>query len=192
MPSALTIRQLVDRIVALGLVEPQVPARELSPRVWDETLDFFGEPDRLAVLGMLDFLGIRYTVDPRTFRGACAYGSDVYREELERMAACGRGLLSIADVELLDTPDGDHLLRFRCNGQPHEWPIGHRPDEAFEAQVAFATFVWDLVPAGSPARWCTVDPPDPDAGPAAVFADPEALRQLGTPFGLTFEPLGRF
>jgi hypothetical protein len=113
----------------------------------------------------------------------------VYREELARIATCGRGLFTITEVELVDTADGDHLLRFRCNGQPHEWPIAHGPDEEYDAQAIFCWSVGELVPPGSPARWCTVDPGDPDVTSEAFFGDPAALNVLGGPFGLVFEPI---
>jgi hypothetical protein len=185
----MTVRQVTDRIVELGLVDAQTPAQALGPEVLDETLDYFGESDHEAVLSLLDHLGIRYSTDYKTFRYPCQSDGAVYREELDLIAACGRGRLTITDVALVDDANGHHLLRFRCAGQPHEWQIGHGPNEEFEAQLTFATSIGDLVPAGSSARWCSVDPPDPDVGSEAVFGDPEALRQLGARFGLTFEPM---
>ena len=202
MESALTVRQVAERIVELGLVDAQTLAQTLDPEELDRTLDYFGEPDHMAVVGLLDHLGILYSTDYETFDGACDHGAEVYRRELERVAACGRGLLTITDVEVVDVftverfariyAEGDHLLRFRCNGQPHEWPIEHGPrEEEADAQLTFATRIDGLMPpAGSPARWCSIDPPDPGVGSESVFGDPEALSQLGAQFGLTFRSEG--
>jgi hypothetical protein len=182
------VREVVDRIVALGIVDERTVAEKLDPHDLGQTLDYFGEPDEDGVRYLLDDLGIRYTTDYKTFRGACEDGASLYREELELAAACARGLLTVTDVALVDDARGDHLLRFRCNGQPHEWHITHGEHEDFEAGLTFATWLCDLLPAGSSRRWCTIEPPDPDVGSEFVFGDPAALNRLGAEYGLTFEP----
>ncbi|MFE7801483.1 hypothetical protein [Nocardia sp. NPDC057440] len=181
----MTVREVADQIVELGLVDAAV----LDPMDLDYTLDDFGATESQAVLVLLDYMKVRYSTEYKTFRHACEDDAWVYREELERIAACGRGLFTITEVELVDTAEGDHLLRFRCNGRPHEWPIAHGPDEEFDAQSIFCWSVGELVPPGSPARWCTVDPGDPDVTSEAFFGDPAALNVLGGPFGLQFEPI---
>ncbi|NUS44362.1 MAG: hypothetical protein HOQ24_11820, partial [Mycobacteriaceae bacterium] len=130
-----------------------------------------------------------YSTEYKTFRGACENDAWVYRAELERIAACGRGLFTITDTEVVDTADGWHLLRFRCGGRQHEWPVVHGPDENIDAQELFCSAVGQLTPSDSPARWCTVSPGDPDVTGEAFFGDPTALNALGTPFGLLFEPI---
>jgi hypothetical protein len=61
------------------------------------------------------------------------------QEQLKSVAAASCGLLTITDVELLDgdkdAGDEHHVLRFRCNGEPHEWLITHGPDEDLDASV---------------------------------------------------------
>ncbi|GAA5079943.1 hypothetical protein GCM10023319_20040 [Nocardia iowensis] len=163
--SQLTVREVADRIVELGLVDAAVVAAELDPETLDYLLEDFGATESAAVLLLLEYVKVRYSTEYKTFRRACENDAWVYREELARIAACGRGLFAITEVELVDTADGvhpAHLLRFRCNGQPHEWPIAHGSDEDLDAQQVFCWSVGELVPTGSPARWCTVDPGDPD------------------------------
>jgi hypothetical protein len=182
------VRQAVDRIVELGLVDARVPGQRLDTEL-DENLDYFGRPDHQAVLRLLGRLGIVYEVDYEPFSHVCEDGLEVYRPELECVAAASRGRITITDIELVDDDvagdGGEHVLRFRCNGAVQEWRIAHSEDietEDFEAQLTFGFSVDTLTPAGSPERWCTVTS---DGGPLSlVFADPHALSRLGEQFGL--------
>jgi hypothetical protein len=174
------VRAVVERIVALGIVDERAVAEKLDPGDLDRTLDYFG-----GVQDLLFELGIGYSIDYKTFRHACENDGAGYREELRYIAAATRGLLTITDVELVDDADGDHLLRFRTNGEPHEWPISHRPDEDFEASLQFTTSMDAFTPSGTPARWCSVEL---DEDLEFVFADPVALNRLGAEYGVTFEP----
>jgi hypothetical protein len=45
MNSSWSVRQVVNRIVELGLVDAQAPARELDSGELHKTLDYFGRPD---------------------------------------------------------------------------------------------------------------------------------------------------
>ncbi|MEV6431270.1 hypothetical protein [Nocardia sp. NPDC051463] len=186
--STATIREATAVIVELGLVDPETPARNLPPEWFDETLDYFGDSTETALPSLLDELGIRYTLDYKTFRGineAEEGREGWYREELERIAACTRGLITITQVKLVEDEE-DSKLTFLCNGRPDHWPVDPGEDEAFEASLTFASYISDLTPDDSPERWCSIDPPDPDYSAEAVFADPQALRQLGERFGVTF------
>ncbi|MBL1080099.1 hypothetical protein JK358_37455 [Nocardia sp. 2] len=162
---------------------------KLGPADLDCPLNEFGATESLAVLLVLDYMKVRYSTEYKTFRRACENDAVVYRYELELIAACGRGLFAITEVELAGTIDGVHILRFRCNGEPHEWSIVHGPDESFDAQETFFESVGDLIPTGSSSRWCTVHPGDPDVTGEAYFGDPAVLNALGAPFGLLFEPM---
>lgn len=188
MASIHTVHGVAARIVQLGLVTAETVEQELDSDDLQQPLDFFGQPDSAAVLSMLDTLGIRYTTDYKTFRYACDDGSELYRDELERIAACTRGLLSITDVELVDDDGGAHVLRFNCNGQSHEWTIPHgdEDEENMDSQMTFSMGIGELVPSSSSARWCGVQSDDLDYGSQNVFGDPEALRLLGQEFGISF------
>jgi hypothetical protein len=183
MSSAWTVRQAVDRAVAHGLVDATVQVSGM-----DDDLSYYDEPDNAAAVALLDELGIVYTIDYKTFRGAHELGLDLYRPELERLAGCTRGLLTIADAKLIDE-DRFHLLRFRCNGEQQEWRIHHGADEDFYAHLAFTVNLTDLVPAGSPARWCSVELLETGDPAQYAFGEPQALRQFGAEFGLAFDPV---
>ncbi|WP_157172386.1 hypothetical protein [Nocardia pneumoniae] len=185
MNSSFTVRQVTARIVELGLVAESTVEQGIQADLLDEKLDYFGDSESEAVLYLLDELGIRYTTDYKTFRDACG-GSEVYREELECVAACTRGLLSITDIELVDDTVGNHVLRFLCNGQPHEWNIAHNDEEDIETQMVFSYGLEDLLPRDSSARWCGVDSDDINFGMQAVFGDPQALSVLAAEFGIKF------
>ncbi|MFE9574845.1 hypothetical protein ACFYO1_00530 [Nocardia sp. NPDC006044] len=185
-----TVRAVAQRVVELGLVDQSVVAEKLDADILDETLDYFGD-DELGVLGLLEELGLRYTTEYKMFKGLSVAGEDRlsrYRYELELIASCTQGLLTITEIQLVDGADGGQQLSFRCNGHPQSWPVYPGPDEDLEAQLTFAEYVDTLVPDDSPARWCTPDPSDPDVGSEFVFGDPAALNQLGGAFDLTFEP----
>ncbi|MFC9894715.1 hypothetical protein ACFVMC_13585 [Nocardia sp. NPDC127579] len=183
------VREITDLIVELGLTDTATVHSALTPDELDSPLDDFGDTAQQSVLLVLDYLTIRYSTERKTFRHACTDNAWVYRAELERIAACGQGLLPLAEIEVTDTPAGHHLIRFQCNGRSHEWPIAHGPDEEFDAQQIFCWSVGELVPPAAPARWCTVDPGDPDVTAEAFFGDPAALNALGHKFGLTFTPI---
>lgn len=186
MSSQATFREVANEIVELGLADAAVLS-ELDPQELEESLDSFSDSESHALLLFLDYMKVRYSTDHKTFRYACENDARVYREELDRIATCGRGHLTITDVEF-DTLDGVHRLRFRCNDQPHEWWIAHGPNENIDAQELFSE-VGDLVPPGSLARWCTVDQGDPEVTSELFFGDPAVLNTLGSRFGLLFEPL---
>ncbi|WP_157573983.1 hypothetical protein [Nocardia jejuensis] len=184
----MTVREVADRIVELGLVDTAAVSA-LDPRDLDYALDDFGATECLGVLLLLDDLKVRYSTDYKTFRHACEDNAWAYRTELARVAACGRGAFTFTEVELINTAEGNHLLRFRCNGQSHNWPIMHGPTENTDAQTIFCWALGELMPRDSPARWCTVTPADPYVTSEAYFGDPATLNELGGPFDLRFEPI---
>ncbi|WP_141717799.1 hypothetical protein [Nocardia altamirensis] len=185
LAAEITVREVARMVVELGLVDPSEPERRMDQEVFDETLEYFGYSDREALLGLLDDLGIRYAYDYKAFRGINRVDDDAreiwYAEELQRIAACTRGLITITNVAL--RPDS---LEFDCNGNRVSWPVYPGDDEAVEASLVFATYTFGLVAVGSSARWCTVEPVDEDFSAELVFGDPVALGQLGERFGVTF------
>lgn len=187
--SKLTVSELADRVVELGLADPMTEHSGVSPEELHGALEDFGADESQAVLILLEYMNVRYSTEHGAFRHACQDNARGYRRELDQVAACGRGAFNLTEVALADTPSGDHLLRFRCNDELHEWLIPHGPDESGDAQMIFCESVGELVPAGSPARWCTVYPGDPDVAWEVFFGDPAALNDLGAPFGLEFEPV---
>jgi len=179
MPS---VREVVDRVVELGIADEGRVAAKLSPEDLDEPLDHFG-----GVVGLLAQLGVVYSIDYKTFRHACDDGGAGYRAELGWIEACTRGLVTITDVALVDDGEGDHLLRFRTNGEPHQWSLPHGPDENLGASLEFTTSMSEFAPAGRPERWCTVEPWELGDDVEFVFGDPAALGRLGAEHGLAFE-----
>ncbi|MGW1739390.1 hypothetical protein ACWCPQ_11325 [Nocardia sp. NPDC001965] len=195
MGSAHTTRDVVDLIVELGLVDPEKPEEVFEHGELDEPLNYFGHTDRSAVRSLLSELGIRYTFDYKTFRGIedCADADrlDWYRSELETVAGCARGAVTIGDVRLVENDD-EWELRFEWNGATESWPVyPGDEEESLEASLTFATYVPGMAayPAGV---FCLVDPMDTDYSGEAVFGVPEALNRLGSRFGLTFTGPGSY
>ena len=186
MTSSWTVRQVVERAVALGLVDE--PADPWGYKL-DEPFENYGKPDR-PLLGLLEVLGIVFEADYKLFRGL-SDGTDeerleIYQYCLEEVAGATRGRITLTDVELVDV-EGEQRLRFRSNGKLVEWPLVPGEHEEVEAQLTFGTNLEDLLPADLPQEWCHVDSPyEPGDAPAYIFADPAALAELARPFGLTF------
>ncbi|WP_280294976.1 hypothetical protein [Nocardia abscessus] len=186
-----TVREVVDLIVELGLIDPDTPTRlTLVAESLDEPLTYYGHTERSAVLTLLSEVGIRYTLDYKTFRGIDECTDDERREwyetELESIAACSRGRVAVTNVRLVENDTKSELL-FDCNGVTESWPVYPGDDEDVEASLVFATSLTGIH-TGVVERFCSVDPPDEDVSGEAVFGDPEALNRLGAHFGLTFAP----
>jgi hypothetical protein len=132
-----TVREVVDLIVELGLVDPETPAqrtfldRQLLVESFDEPLSYYGHTEQSAVLALLDELGIRYTFDYKTFRGIGESSHDERREwyesELRSIAECSRGMVTITDVRLVENGEQWKLV-FDSNGVTESWggvsPVG--------------------------------------------------------------------
>ncbi|WP_327116978.1 hypothetical protein OHB12_06230 [Nocardia sp. NBC_01730] len=191
MGSERTVREVVDMIVELGLVDRSTPGETFEPDVLDEPLSYYGHTAQEAVLSLLSELEIRYSFDYKTFRGIDEADDDErlerYQAELQSIASCTRGTVTITNVRLVEN-DAEWELRFDCNGETESWPAyPGDEDEAFEAGLVFATHLAGI-PENSTQRFCDVDPGDEDVNGEAVFGDPEALNRLGAHFGLTFTP----
>ncbi|HEY7223934.1 MAG TPA: hypothetical protein VH561_10145 [Micromonosporaceae bacterium] len=178
-----TAAPLVDRIVALGLVDARDASRVANLR--GRTLRSLGESEDTAVLALLVHLGIVYLLEEESFQGVHDEAADGYRAELDDIAEASRGMVRLTDVELVDA-DARHLLRFSCNGRPVQWSVAHADDEHTEDRAAYEAFrrgVASLVPTDASQRWCVVEPELLGAIPY-VFADPDVLAELLEPYGL--------
>ncbi|MEV6325925.1 hypothetical protein AB0M45_32880 [Nocardia sp. NPDC051787] len=191
MDSERTVGEVANLIVELGLVDQHTPKlQRLLTKDLDEPLSRYGHTDVSAVLGLLQELGILYTFDYKTFRGIGECTDDERREwyesELQSIAACSRGMVTITNVRLVEDDDGRWELEFKCNRTYQYWPIypGY-DDEDIEAGIVFASFVRHL-PTGTVEKFCSVDPQILGVSGADVFGDPKALNRLGAHFGLTF------
>ncbi len=190
MGSERTVGEVVDLIVELGLIDASTPGRALEPDELDKPLSYYGHGVQAAVLHLLGTLGIRYTFDYKTFRGIGEADDDErlqwYEAELQSIASCSRGLVSITNVRLVEN-DTESELQFDCNGETESWSVGqpNDEDEEIEAAIAFATCL-SGIPWDSLQCFCAVDPLDENLSGQAVFGDPEALNRLGAHFGLTF------
>lgn len=189
MSSERTVREVVDLMIELGLIDPDLPAREpFLAQSLDEPLSYYGDTEQSAVRDLLSEVGIRYTFDYKTFRGINECSDEDRREwyesELQSIAACSRGLVTITDVRLVEN-ETDSDLVFVSNGVTESWPTDPGADEHVEASLTFATYVTGIH-TGLVAEFCDVDPFDEDCSGEAVFGDPQALNRLGAQFGLTF------
>ncbi|WP_328392922.1 hypothetical protein [Nocardia sp. NBC_00416] len=190
MSSEYGTREVVDLIVELGLVDSAVAAESLAPYELDQPLSYFGRTVPRAVCGLLGELGIRYTLDYKTFRGIEDADDEErsawYRDELEAIAACARGAVTITEVRLVEGDEDEWDLRFDWNGDTHVWSVcPGDAEEALEAALTFATYLPGMT-AHPVGVFCAVDPPDEDYSGEAVFGDPDALNALGARFGLEF------
>lgn len=191
-----TVREVVELIVELGLVAPETPAqrtflgRQLLVESFDEPLSYYGHTEQSAVLALLEELGIRYTFDYKTFRHIGESSHDEWREwyesELQSIAECSRGMVTITDVRLVENDEQWELL-FDSNGVTESWPVYPGDDEDLEASLVFATYVTGIH-TGVVEQFWSVDPLDGDISGEAVFGDLAALGKLGARFGLTFGP----
>ncbi|WP_063057680.1 hypothetical protein [Nocardia sienata] len=196
MGSERTVREVVELIIELGLVDPDTPAqrtflgRQLLVESFDEPLSYYGHTEQSAVLALLSELGIRYTFYYKTFRHIGESSHDERREwyesELQSIAECSRGMVTITDVRLVENDEKWELL-FDSNGVTESWPVYPGDDEEFEAALVFATYVTGIH-TGLVERFRSVEPFDEDLSGEAVFGDPEALDKLGAHFGLAFGP----
>ncbi|RJO78427.1 hypothetical protein D5S18_05945 [Nocardia panacis] len=190
MGSEPTVGEVVDLIVELGLIDASTPERTLEPDKRDKPLSYNGHSVQAAVLNLLSTLGIRYTFDYKTFRGIDEADDDErlrrYEAELQEIASCSRGLVSITNVRLVEN-DTRWELQFDCNDETESWSVGkpYDEDEDIEAGIAFATCITGI-PWDSVECFCAVDHHDENLSGQAVFGDPEALNRLGAHFGLTF------
>ncbi|MDE1675326.1 hypothetical protein [Nocardia gipuzkoensis] len=193
MVSQVIVSEVTEQMISLDIIDPVAVTCAMDTRLWaagdlERSLVYFGEPDSVAVLRLIEHLGVRYALDDWTFRGIgkgyfTMKGIEtLYREELEDIAACTRGRVAIADVQWVDDGQGGHLLEFRCNGEPVRWPI---INDKLKASLTFATLFSYLEPHRGLAGWCRSTPAD--EGVSAVFGVPGALDQLGERFGLTSE-----
>ncbi|MBF6297197.1 hypothetical protein IU459_06520 [Nocardia amamiensis] len=186
-----TVREVVDLIVELGIVDQSTVGQTLQQDELDKPLSYYGHIPQRAVLSLLDDLGIRFAFDYKTFRGIEETDDDErlewYEEVLQTIASCTKGLVTITNVRLVED-DEDWELQFDCNGETEAWPVYPGDEEEdLEAALTFATYL-SGIPADSLERFCSVDPPDEDYSGEAVFGDPEALNRLGAHFGLSFTP----
>ncbi len=191
MNSERTVGEVVDLIVELGLVDPDtLPTCLVNSR--DEPLSYYEDTEQAAVLSLLLDLGIGYIFDHKAFRHINTYTDEErrqqYESELQSLAACSRGMVTIGNVRLVEG-DTTWELRFDCNGATEWWPVypGHE-QENIEASLVFATYLSGLT-TDLVEQFCSVDLDSYDEylSEVIVFGDPQALGRLGAQFGLTFE-----
>lgn len=189
MNSERTVREVVDLMIELGLIDPDISAQKpYLAESLDAPLSDYGDTEQTAVLDLLSEVGIRYTFDYKTFRGisGCSdeHRREWYESELQSIAACSRGSVTITDVRLVENETKSELV-FDSNGVTESWPTDPGADEDVEASMTFATYL-SGIHTGLVAEFCGVDPFDEDFSGEAVFGDPQALNRLGAQFGLAF------
>lgn len=192
MGSERSVREIVDLMVELDLVDrDSIAQNTFLTEALDKPLSYYGHTDQSAVRHLLSEVGIRYAFDYKTFRGIdeCTPGErrEWFDSELQSLAACGRGKVTITDVRLIEN-DAEWELQFDCNGAIESWPVDPGDDdEDIEASLTFATYPTSLF-VDLVERFCFVTPPDSDVSGEVVFGNPAALERLGAQFGLSFRP----
>lgn len=189
MTSPPSVRHVVDMMIELGLVDADICARQSClAESLDAPLSDYGKTEQAAILELFSVMEIRYTFDYKTFRGIDECSDEERREwyesELQAIAACSRGMVTITDVRLVED-DTESELVFEANGFTESWPTDPGEEEDVEAAITFATYISDI-PTGLTEKFCAPDPIDEDVSGEAVFGDPLALNRLGEQFGLSF------
>jgi hypothetical protein len=178
-----TVRQVVDRIVALGLAERTKVDKALQPQWLDQPLSGYGgaASDGEIVTGLLVDIEAGFEVHTDDVDHL-----DGYTSALTEAAACTGGLFTVTDIELTDD-DEQELLRFRRNGEPVAWPVDHVDDEYLDTMV-FAERIDEFTdPQRSPKRWAVPIVDGQRVYYRYIFGDPVALRELGREFGVEFD-----
>ncbi|WP_280234571.1 hypothetical protein [Nocardia cyriacigeorgica] len=188
--SEYTVGDVVAIMVELGLIDAGTLAQTSVADALDESLDYYDDTVQGAVRDLLSEVEIQYVLDYKTFRGigerTRAERQQWYAEELEAIAQCSRGTVTITDVRLVG--DGlDQTLQFESNGVTQIWPVHPGANEDMEASLIFAEWVTELH-TGVAERFYAVDPHDEDLNGEAVFGELGALNRFGAHFGLTFGP----
>ncbi|MFC9432380.1 hypothetical protein [Nocardia sp. NPDC057030] len=180
MESFWTIRQTAEWIVGLGIGDPRMLERS-DPYLEARCTDAYD------VQGVLIGLGVLCLLDSEQFERVHERGLQVYCAQLQALSDTTRGKVTITDVAV-DELHGDHLLRFRCNGEQKTWSIPHGPTECedYDAFQVFMDRIADLTPASSPERWCGPVEPTTDDEVVYAYGDPAALRTVGERFGIRF------
>src|SRR5437763_3091154 len=177
-----TVRQVVDRIVALGLADRAAVDKALQPQWLDQPLSGYGGANEAeTVTGLLVDLGVGFDVHTDDVDHL-----DGYTSALTEAAACTGGLFTVTDIELTD--DGEQeLLHFTRNGEPVAWPVDHVDDEYLDTMV-FAERIDEFTdPDRSPRRWAAPTVDGELLHCRYVFAEPVALRELGAEFDVEFD-----
>lgn len=167
-----TIREVVDRIVELGLIDASTPGKIWEAAELDKPLSYYGHTPGDALRSLLSELGIRYAFDYERFEGIGETDDDArlewYRNELESIASCTRGTVTVTNVRLVENST-KWELQFDWNDTTVSWPVYPRGErEEVEASLTFATYLHTLDP-GAAQRFCPCIP-DPTTGPEKPFS----------------------
>ncbi|WAL66577.1 hypothetical protein ORV05_01800 [Amycolatopsis cynarae] len=180
-----TLRELADRMVALGMVAEEQAAAVLADigRWREEHLD--EQLDERDLFGWLPEFGIAVSVHGEDVD----FVEDYYRSLLEEtVTACTGGAMVITGVRLLRDEDFGEFLYFLRDGEPVWWHVEHESDDYVDQMAVFEQF-GDLDPGGDDPRGfyqllrkkhesCQDD--------VYVLATPEQARALRDEFGLDF------
>ncbi|GAA4930194.1 hypothetical protein [Actinoplanes utahensis] len=177
-----TVRDVVDSAIALRLVSAE-KAAVLS--AWsDRPLSEYGGGAKEAevAVGVLIDLQVGFEV----------HSDDVddlvsgYEGAFEELTACTDGLVTVADVEIVESAKGYDVLRFRLNGELVEWTVEHRGGDYLD-QMPFFENMDAFTASAVPKRWALIDIDGEPLPGRYVFGEPAALHAFGERFGITFE-----
>ncbi|MET8153118.1 hypothetical protein ACIBSW_23410 [Actinoplanes sp. NPDC049668] len=164
---------MADRARELGIAVVVGPAEDDQR---DQPVSYYGEDIADALISMMEEWGVGVRVHPKV--GGLLEG---YRDLFDQFAASSGGAVTITDVELLDTADGERI-RMLVNGDELVWHLEHQSDRYLDTLMVFE-ITERLVPRDDTDPRIFVEIHDDDDQSGYIFADPAALsiliRELG-------------
>lgn len=182
MPWGVTVGETISTLDEWGVVEAETALSKLDDHVAGMDLEYFGLQSRgEAIVCLLEEVGRAISIPNDDIE--LEHG---YHGLLEAVTTCTDGALVVTDVTLVQRGGRDDLLRFRVNGQWHEWNVEHVHPEYLDQLTILEKF-GTLTPPGT-RRWADV-PADQIGFAAMVFAEPSALDALAAEYHIDLQPI---
>lgn len=183
-------RQLADRMVELGMLEPAKSAEVLA--MIDEYGDSGeGADEPLGLRDLVSYLpefGVAVSIHAEDVDFVDDYYRSVFEEDVPAVTG---GAVVVTDVTLLESEDGDEWLYFVRNGEPVWWSMEHESEDYVDMLSVLENF-GDFDPGGDdPRSFHLHRPPHPEPcqDQEFVFATREQALVLRDEFGIDFDGL---